>query len=99
VHAPLAAIFLLCSGTLFPWAPAAATDAAPVEVLLFDRSIANPTPEALTSGALDEHFAMPPQGAQVRSRDYWLKLKVSDVRPLEGMPVVGAPAAPDRHQK
>jgi diguanylate cyclase (GGDEF)-like protein len=100
VRAPLAAILLLCCGTLFPAPPAAAaapTGAARVEVLIFDRSIASPTPDALTSGALDQHFAKPKLGAQVRSRDYWLKLEVSDVRPPEGMPVVVAHAARDLH--
>ena len=94
MRALLAAIFLLCLGTLAAGAYAAE---AQIEVLSLDRSIAKPAPEAVTGGTLDEHFAKRTRGTRGGSHDYWLKLNLTDYAQLEGMPVIVAHATRDLH--
>jgi two-component system, sensor histidine kinase LadS len=94
VRALFAAVFLLCLGAL---AAVAHAGTAQVEVLSLDRSIANPKPEVVTGGTLDEHFAKRARGARGVSRDYWLKLNLTDYSQLEGMPVIVAHATRDLH--
>ena len=94
MRALLAAIFLLSLGTLAAGAYAAE---AQVEVTSLDRSIAKPSTEAVTGGTLDAHFAKRTRGARGGSRDYWLKLNLTDYAQLEGMPVIVAHASRDLH--
>ena len=102
MRAPLLACLLICAAFGAGCNVAAGAAAATVEelptVLKLAPDTAQPTPEAVVSGAWDAQFVLPPAGsASGLGRDYWLKLEARALAPAAGIPVLVVHASRQLH--